>query len=95
MNGLIDRFTSEPDPAEAGNDVEICFKNPDLAGTTVTIRISNGQGTEEDTIDIDLDENGEGCKTWPVPATGWNALLLNEPTSLEHTTPVVGTSGSD
>lgn len=85
---LIDRFTSTPRPAEAGKDVKICFTNPALAGTIISVELDNGDGNVI-AIDITLNSDGHGCTTWSVPAAGWNLINMNQPTSLEHTTPVV------
>ena len=93
MNGNPDRFTTKPDPAVAGEDLEICFDNPQLAGETITVSISNGEGTGSDSIDIALDEHGHGCKTWTVLATGGDVVQLNEASSGQHTTPVVIAGG--
>lgn len=41
MNGSVDRFTTDKNPAVAGEDLEICFDNPALAGSDVPVEISN------------------------------------------------------
>lgn len=76
----------------AGEDLEICFDNPALAGTSITVEISNGEGLTE-SVEITLDTDGHGCATWHVPATGWEIVNLNSGTSLEHSLPVVPGGG--
>ena len=83
MNPLPDRFTASPSPVPAGDQLEICFTNPALAGTKVTITLDNGEG-QSASVDIDLNSEGYGCTSWTVPSTGWDIVKMNQPTSLEH-----------
>ena len=85
MSPLPDRFTVTPEPAIAGDDIQICFDNTALANTSVTINLDNGEGASDSVI-IALDEEGHGCATWSVPGTGWDYIKMNQATSAEHVT---------
>lgn len=79
----MDRFTATPDPVAPGGTLRICFTNTALANQTVTITISNG-GTQSVSKQIALNNEGYGCIDWVVPATGWDGIILKEPTSWDH-----------
>jgi hypothetical protein len=85
---MTDRFDgTEPDPASAGSELHIHFCNPSLAGTVVTVTLSNGDGLVK-TTQITLDADGCGVTTWPVPAQGWDLILLTHTSSEDHTVAV-------
>lgn len=71
------RFSINPDPPTAGQNVDITYTNADLAGDTVTITISNGEGHSEPR-QINIGSNGVGTTTFPIPE-GWDVLRLNGP----------------
>ena len=85
MTLLPDRFSVNPEPAVAGDDIEICFENSELAGTTITVDLDNGEGATKK-VNIALNSDGYGCVTWAVPATGWDLIKMNQSTSAEHVT---------
>lgn len=80
-----DRFTASPSPVSAGSTLTICFSNPALANTTVTIQLTNGEGAS-DSIEITLDAEGHGCKGWTVPQ--WDLVTMSQSTSADHTVAV-------
>lgn len=82
-----DRFTVTPEPATAGDPVQICFTNSSLAGDTIAVGLDNGEGSAT-SVNITLDEHGYGCTSWTVPATGWDVIRMNQATSAEHVTVV-------
>jgi len=87
MTVLPDRFSVSPEPATAGDDIQICFDNPALAGQTITVQLDNGGGATS-SIQITLDGEGHGCAMWAVPGTGWDLIKMNQATSAEHVTVV-------
>lgn len=85
----MDRFTATPDPVSPGGTLTVCFTDTAMAGQSVTVDIVNGlppgdAGRQEDHPDIMLGNDGRGCIEWPVPLSGWNAILLEHPTSDPH-----------
>lgn len=84
----VDRFTATPDPAHAGQPLEICFNNPALSGDTITVELDNGEGIAT-TVPITLNSSGYGCTAWTVPSSMWDLVNMNQSTSLEHTVSVV------
>lgn len=89
---MTDRFAgTNPSPVPAGGTLTIKFDNPSLAGTTVTVDLTNEEGTV-DTVNITLNASGKGSATWTVPTTGWDLVLLSHSTSEDHTV-VVSHSG--
>ena len=79
---LPDRFTTTPpSPFPSGTTVSVCFANPDLAGTTVTISIVSIDGQTQK-LAIVLDAEGHGCATWVSPS--WDGGTFEHPTSADH-----------
>lgn len=80
-NQLPDRFTASPDPATVGTGLTIGFSNADLANQTVEVTINNG-GEETQSLEIELDKDGNGTATWTVPE--WPAVILTHESSQDH-----------
>ena len=63
-------LTVTPDPLQSGGDAEVCIQDgtPD---STATVDIDDGAlpVPETDSIQIQLDGNGDGCAEWKV--AGW------------------------
>jgi len=66
-----------------GDDLDVTFSNPALAGRKVTVVAKHPNGKLTVEFDIQLDSNGRGTKKWRVP-NGWPGVLLTEPTSADH-----------
>ena len=83
-----DRFDgTEPDPVGAGDKVNVHFCNPALAGKTILVTLSNGDGAST-TLAIVLGADGCGVSSWTVPSSNWDQVLLSHETSQDHTVAV-------
>ena len=71
-----------PDSLEAEGQAEIGYSNPSRAGETIIVEIDDG-GTQTDSLEIELDANGEGSTTWKVP--DWDGANFNAPDATEVT----------
>ena len=54
----------------------------------VTVEIDNGVD-QHDTLNVTLDENGNGSAEWNVPASGWNLARFNYGDASTVTRPIV------
>ena len=86
---LAQSMSVTPDPLVQGGTATIQYSNPALANTIVTIHIDNGmrRGTVTATVEILLDEKGDGTGSWTVPA--WFMANFNGPSVPEVGFPVV------
>ena len=91
---MTDRFSgTSPDPVQRGSDLTVRFKNPDLAGTTVTVPIVDDEGNTA-SVNVKLDSTGEGTTKWTVPSGWGDFATLQHPTSSDHTVAVTGVDGA-
>ena len=72
-------ITVTPDPLAALGSATICVTGGE-PGQPVTVTIDNGvQPTPAfETVEIALNDEGEGCKQWPVPGD-WDTANFNIP----------------
>lgn len=82
MNG--DRFVpgTTQGPVSVGSIITIAFTNASLAGTMITVDLSDG-ATNSVSVQILLNAEGYGTTTWTVPA--WDLVRLSHATSSDHT----------
>ena len=81
---LPDRFDgTSPEPVQAGAVLTIKFCNASMAGQTVTVGVSNGEGAST-TVQITLGADGCGTTEWDVPGVAWDLVILSHPTSIDH-----------
>jgi hypothetical protein len=68
----------------------VCF-GPDLqrAGDRITVAVDNGglPMPIEESIEIQLDDEGSGCSLWPVPQS-WTIANFNHPGCSQVTRPI-------
>ena len=64
-------ITVSPANLTAGATATVCVKNSSHPGTTINVRIDNGEGDEQ-LLEIELDADGNGCAEWTVP--NWAVL---------------------
>jgi hypothetical protein len=66
-----------------GNNVDVTYKNPNRAGETIAINISNGDPISPiiETIQITLDDTGCGTRAWSVPTdtNNWTTAAFTGP----------------
>jgi hypothetical protein len=62
-----------------GDTVHITYSNPDKAGETVVVKITNGDRRNPETFyfDLVLDEFGQASLTWDVP--DWRYAIVDAP----------------
>jgi hypothetical protein len=62
-----------------GDTVHITYSNPDKAGETVVVKITNGDRRNPETIYLEahLDEYGQATFAWDVP--DWRIALISAP----------------
>lgn len=82
----MDRFTVNPEPAQIGHAVTICYDNTDRPNEQIDVTLFNAlgpgdQGYESMPLTIATDDNGYGC-----------VFVYELPDWVSH---VVGTSDSD
>ena len=83
-----------PDPLSAGGQATITYSGGTPNGS-VTVDIDNGESPPNDrtdTVQIQLDENGNGTATWNVPSSGWESAGFNESHVQEVTRQIIGGS---
>ena len=82
-------FDGTPDSATAGSTFKIKVKDPNLAGQTVTVSITLSDGTPGNpaTVDIPLNENGEGSHDYVAdPDQAWLSLSSDATTDTHRVT---------
>jgi hypothetical protein len=67
----------------AGTNVTLSYSNPHLAGQTIVVTIAGGIPQATVSIEIQLDDEGEGTGTWGVP-TNWRKAYVNAPDVTEQ-----------
>jgi hypothetical protein len=75
------RFTVTPDGLWAGSTATISYSDPNLAGKTILVEITDcGVPTQQEAyVTIQLDANGNGSATWSVPEAGWTEARFSAP----------------
>lgn len=76
-------ITVDPANLTAGATATVCIKNSSHGGTIVDVRIDNGEGQEQ-TLQVELDADGNGCAEWVVPP--WPLANFNYGSCPEVTT---------
>lgn len=78
-------FTVTPDGLWAGSTATISYSDPNLAGKTILVEITDGGVTtqQEAYVTIHLDGNGNGSASWTVPEAGWSLAYFNAPEAHE------------
>lgn len=90
---MTDRFAgTSPDPVERGAELNIKFKNPALAGETITVPVIDDEGRTA-SVDVKLDASGEGSVKWTVPSDWGDFATLQHSTSTDHTVAVTSPPG--
>jgi hypothetical protein len=59
-----------PNNPSPGERVAVEYSNPNRAGQTITVNISDGEGHSEQ-VQIPLDGAGKGSRNWVVPNWTW------------------------
>lgn len=87
-----DRFDVDPEPAQVGGQVTICYEHSGKPHESVEITLTNGlapgeEGYEEVVYVVETDANGVGCVN-PVPTLpNWFAHVLKGPETVDHAIP--------
>lgn len=88
-----DRFKGTwPDPVAIGGTLYIHFGDATKAGQTVSVNIVDTGIGQLVTVEIVLDDTGNGEIAWPVPMDWGPFATLEGPNSTDHTIDVTGSA---